>query len=268
MDKSKEFWEKKSSDYNTAFEELHEVAEYLETTETRHLFKVLSLSPEFDVLDLGCGVGRWAFEFAPKVKSVVAIDFSEGMIRRAREKAEKLQVENISFDVGDVSQFLTDKKFDLILISGVLVYFDDEQLKQVVQNVAGLLKPNGVVISRETIGIHEEVQLRNEFVEKIKGEYSAVYRLPNSYITLFEQGGLTLSYSNDFTPLNFPMIFFRKFTPAKFKQSLFVRKLLKLGLKLQLICDPILLKNPKLYQFIQNRFWKIKSMLFIYGKTK
>src|ERR1051325_2796348 len=45
------------------------------------------------IADVGCGTGRHAVGLARSGASVTALDFSEGMLSRAREKAQSLQIE-------------------------------------------------------------------------------------------------------------------------------------------------------------------------------
>ncbi|MDQ7053974.1 MAG: hypothetical protein Q9P14_14210 [candidate division KSB1 bacterium] len=67
-----------------------------------------------------------------------------------------------------------------------------------------MLKPGGVVVSRETVGIHRRIEVQSEFHEKVEDAYSAIYRLPEEYETHSRAAGLELWYHEDFTPLNFP----------------------------------------------------------------
>ncbi len=262
---TKHFWEKHAAKYQTAFEKLPELADYVHRAEKRHLFRVLK--PRGRVLDLGCGTGRWAFEFAPYCDYVLGVDFAEGMIRRAQEEAQRRQMHNVEFRVESVESFRSEETFDIIILSGVLVYFPDDALAGVLRNVAAMLNPGGVVVSRETVGIHRRIEVQNEFHEKVEDAYSAIYRLPEEYESHFREAGLELHYREDFTPLNFPMILYRRLVPARWKQALAVRKLLQLGLAVQYLFDPLLLRWKFLYRPIQNRFWQIKSMLFLYRKS-
>lgn len=265
MSESQKFWEKQSTNYKTAFEELDELANYLDKTEKRHLLKIVKTKPSFKVLDLGCGTGRWAFEFAKSCEKVVAVDFAKGMIDRAKEEAKKLGFTNIEFGVAGVEDFASNEKFDIIIISGVLVYFEDEKLIPILKNVKKYLAPNGVLVSRETVGIGKRLDFRDKFNPKIGQTYSALYRTPEEYKETFLQVGLKNIYAEDFTPTNFPMTIYRKLVPSSLKQNFILRKFLQFGLFLQYLFDPILLNQKWLYRPVMNRFWKIKSMLFIYG---
>ena len=264
-EKSRSFWEKHSAQYQTAFEKIPELARYLERSETRHVFRAIETRPEMAVLDLGCGTGRWAFEFATRCQRVVAVDFAAGMIERARAEAARRGLQNIEFHVAGVEDFRTDERFDIIIVSGVLVYFPDAALPEILANIRQHLKPGGKVISRETVAIHQRQELDSEYHEKIQDAYSAIYRLPAEYERLFRDAGLHLLYAEDFTPTNFPMILYRRLVPPKWRQNRLLRGLLNLGLQVQYVADPFLLRHKTLYRPIMNRFWKIKSMLFVYG---
>lgn len=72
------------------------------------------------ILDIGCGVGTDAIEFAKSGAEVVAIDFSQESIRLARTRlfTKDLRVE---FSVvGNAEDFLPEEKFDLIWAFGSL----------------------------------------------------------------------------------------------------------------------------------------------------
>ena len=259
------FWEKHAKEYRTAFEKLEELANYLERTERRHLFQVVQVSREMKVLDLGCGTGRWAFEFAKHCKRVVAVDFAVGMIDRALKEASERGIKNIDFKVASVEKFRSPEKFDIIILSGVLVYFNDTELATILENIRQHLISGGKVISRETVAIDRRQELQNEFHEKINDSYSAIYRLPQEYQKAFTHAGMKLLYGNDFTPINFPMILYRRLIPDRYHHNRVLRRLLSVTLCVQYVLDPFLLRHKWTYRPIQNHFWKIKSMLFVYG---
>ena len=261
------FWEKYVKDRPggfTAFETLEENADYLHRTESRHIFQVVDVSAESVVLDLGCGTGRWAFEFAKHCKRVVAVDYSPGMIEKAKEDAAELGVKNIDFDVATVQDFHSSELFDVIIVSGVLAYFEDDDMLPILENIRRHLKPNGRAISRETVAIKERYKHDDEFHGKVGDVYTAIYRLLEEYPPALEKVGLKLLYSDDFTPTNFPMIFYRRLVPKKHRQNRFARKLLKAALAVQYILDPFFLRHKWTYRPIM-RFWKVKSMLYVYG---
>lgn len=78
----------------------------------------LDLQKGETLLDIGTGLGRWAFFYAALCENVVGIDISEPLIRQARETASKRNVTNVRFfrgsfenlvESGDGSDILPDK---------------------------------------------------------------------------------------------------------------------------------------------------------------
>ena len=69
-----------------------------------------------DVLDIGCGLGRFSF-FASKVaKNVTAIDMTANAINCAKKLQLALNIKNIDFVLSTIEDFKSNKKFDFILL--------------------------------------------------------------------------------------------------------------------------------------------------------
>ncbi|MBL8550624.1 MAG: class I SAM-dependent methyltransferase [Hyphomonadaceae bacterium] len=70
------------------------------------------------VLDLGCGTGRHAIEFAARGLDVVGVDFSEPMLKRARERAaERKGAGKLQFLQGDARDFSGEAPFDAVMMN-------------------------------------------------------------------------------------------------------------------------------------------------------
>jgi SAM-dependent methyltransferase len=78
--------------------------------------KLLSLTNEGkNVLDAGCGDGKFAFQIAKYFLNITGIDTSGELLKIAREKQNILHVKNIIFKFQDASKTsFADKSFDLI----------------------------------------------------------------------------------------------------------------------------------------------------------
>jgi len=71
-----------------------------------------------DVLDIGTGNGRLAFDAARYARRVVGIDPSGDAVRVAREKAERLGLTNVTFRVGSAQELdVGRERFDLAIFS-------------------------------------------------------------------------------------------------------------------------------------------------------
>jgi SAM-dependent methyltransferase len=95
------------------------------------------ITPQYTVIDIGCGLGRWCEIAARHAKSVVGIDFSEELIAMARARNTAANVEYIK---GDVTRDLDGREFDLGLMTHVIEHIDDadtilRQLRQVAKRL-------------------------------------------------------------------------------------------------------------------------------------
>jgi len=98
-----------------------------------------------DVLDLGSGAGIDAFISRRQVGprgSVTGVDFTAEMISLARENAEKLGYENVSFIQGDIESLpLQDSTFDRVISNCVINLVPDK--KSVYSEIYRVLRPQG-----------------------------------------------------------------------------------------------------------------------------
>ena len=97
--------------------------------------------PGRTALDLACGEGRNTIWLARNGWDVTGIDFSAAGIEKAREIAGDTAVDWI---VADVTTFVPDRKFDLVLI--VYVHLDTAAMERLFANAASALAPGGTLI--------------------------------------------------------------------------------------------------------------------------
>jgi SAM-dependent methyltransferase len=97
------------------------------------------------VIDLGSGAGNDAFiarRIAGEKGKVIGIDFTEAMIARARENAEKLGYNNVEFRQGDIETMpVTSNKADVIVSNCVLNLVPNKH--KVFSEIYRVLKPGG-----------------------------------------------------------------------------------------------------------------------------
>jgi len=92
--------------------------------EEKHFSEILGEVRGLRVADIGCGTGRHAARLAASGARVVAIDFSSGMIGKAREK---FGASEVIFAVADISTTLPmrDRSFDRVICCLVLDHIHD-----------------------------------------------------------------------------------------------------------------------------------------------
>jgi arsenite methyltransferase len=97
------------------------------------------------VIDLGSGAGNDCFiarRFTGDAGKVIGIDFTEAMIKKARENAEKMGYNNVEFRQGDIDDMpVTSNKADVIVSNCVLNLVPDKP--KVISEIFRVLKPGG-----------------------------------------------------------------------------------------------------------------------------
>ena len=140
MAHSVKFWDKQSLRYD-------DISDKYDPSYKRIIEKSAPyLDSETMVLDFACGTGRISIEIASKVKNLIALDTSKGMLERAGEKAKQKNIQNISFlhsDIYDVS--LREEGFELVFALNILHLLKDKE--SVIRRIHHLLKPGGIFIS-------------------------------------------------------------------------------------------------------------------------
>jgi ubiquinone/menaquinone biosynthesis C-methylase UbiE len=78
------------------------------------------------VLDVGCGSGRYAVEFARRgAARVVGLDYAAGMLQLAHEYAREAGVaDRCDFVEGDFTSLAMNESFDVVIAVGVFDYQD------------------------------------------------------------------------------------------------------------------------------------------------
>jgi len=101
--------------------------------------------PGSEILDAGCGTGRYAIELARRGYVVHGIDLSPDLIEVATG-ANRDVPKGVSFEVGDITK-LPLSRYAAILCRGVLNdIVDDAGRDAVFGSFAGALQPNGTLI--------------------------------------------------------------------------------------------------------------------------
>jgi SAM-dependent methyltransferase len=93
--------------------------------EVRYLKTLEGCSPIAgrSVLDIGCGPGHYSVALAQQgAGEVLGIDFADGMLQVARERAAKKGITTCRFENRDFLNFDFDRKFDYTIVMGFMDY--------------------------------------------------------------------------------------------------------------------------------------------------
>ncbi len=142
---------------------------YIDLLQKLALSEVLDLKGDELVLDFGCGSGRLSYWIAPRVKQVVGLEVTQGMIDLAEENRTAGNVEFILYDGVHFPDL--PRNFDLILSVGVLQILRGEALWRAVSELTTYLKPRGRFCSIEQVSDNLEINRPN--LEEYLGAFRA-----------------------------------------------------------------------------------------------
>ena len=142
------------------------------------------------ILDIGCGIGRWAENLINQFDSYTGVDFSEGFINFASEKFANYS--NIKFynnSILNLDKEILDSKFNFIICTGVLMYVNDTNLSKFFKTLKQMTNTCNIqnIYIQESISIMENRLTLNQFESKdLKTNYNAIYRTKQEYEAYFK----------------------------------------------------------------------------------
>lgn len=158
--------------------------------ESEKVFAYLGSIAGKTILDLGAGVGQWAFRFVERgAAHVTAVEYSAQLADIGRLEAQRRGVSNLEFIVSPAETFTSDKAFDLVFISGLFVYMNDDQAEKLVSGLSRFCHANTSVLLRDGTGVRKRHDIDNRFSEHLRTDYSATYRTAREYEALFNSYG-------------------------------------------------------------------------------
>lgn len=138
------------------------------------------------ILDIGCGIGRWAENLINQFDSYTGVDFSEGFINFASEKFANYS--NIKFynnSILNLDKEILNSKFNFIICTGVLMYVNDSNIFDILKAFRRVT-PEYVYI-QESISLMDARLTLNKFESKdLQTNYNAIYRTRQEYEEYFK----------------------------------------------------------------------------------
>lgn len=134
---NKAFWNKWASRYGRTMSGSRNTYDFI----IREIKK--TLNRDMTVLELACGTGLVSERIAGSVKMLEATDFSEDIIRKAKEKAHSCR---LHFSVQDATNLpYAPETFDAIIISNALHVMPSPD--KALSEIARVLKSSGILIA-------------------------------------------------------------------------------------------------------------------------
>lgn len=136
-----------------------------------NLFRTLAkMTPASEVLEVGCGTGEFTLRIAPHVNHLYATDLSPDLMGRAREKAQAAGMENIRFEIQDVTAMkLPENRFDAVFGCSMLHHVD---APQALLEIFRVLKPGGWCSFSEPNMLNPQIALQKNigFIKRRVGD--------------------------------------------------------------------------------------------------
>ena len=172
---------------------------WVTTAESHEIPKLLQLSANSSVLEIGCGSGGYAVHLAKRIGCrVLGLDINADGVRNAKALAEKDKLgARVKFERCDVSQRLPveDNSFDAIYSNDVLCHIP--RRSQILNDLRRVLKRGGRLLFSDALVVgglvsHEEIATRSSI-----GMY--FFSPPGENERLIKQSGLKLIEARDTT---------------------------------------------------------------------
>ena len=103
-------------------------------------------------VDLGCGTGRLSFFLETFGFQTLGIDWSLEFLNHALITKNNIG-SNVDFKNSDVIEFMehSNQKYNLVIASGLLTSYNDEQVKRFFQLIQNITSPESIILIKEHI---------------------------------------------------------------------------------------------------------------------
>jgi phosphoethanolamine N-methyltransferase len=112
----------------------------------RDILSLVAITPNMDVLDVGCGLGGAAFLIAQTFGARVhGIDLSRNMLQLAQERCQAVQLTHaVTFEHGDILCYQPPRDFDLVHSRDVFLHIHDKA--GLFGAIRRCLRPSGLLL--------------------------------------------------------------------------------------------------------------------------
>lgn len=203
--KTKNFFQNRASKYKednpysvTMYQDNNaELVRMRNEKEMNKLIPRLQLTEESKVLDIACGIGRWADRMPEYIAEYFGVDFSDELVEIACKRNKK---SNVSFAQGaasDIEAVLKEQgkgPFNRALLIGILMYLNEADVKSMFEQLGRVCQEHALICVREPIGLGERLTLQNFYSDELKDDYNAIYRTRDEVVACMQEGLLAKGF--------------------------------------------------------------------------
>ena len=213
---TKEFWNKRAGKYTDENpyvsvklgDKNPERAQQWDVYEKSNILQLLNITHNDNVIDIGCGIGRLAEAIIPCCSYYLGVDYAENLIEIAKERISfpgksydfaTLAMQDI-YKGNSVLPHSTTKRYTVAVIAGVLVFMNDNTVKQALNNLLSVMADSCRIYIAGTAGVSQRLTLDNFYSDDLNAKYSIIHRTENEMMELCSvlyENGFQLSKRGD-----------------------------------------------------------------------
>jgi len=141
------------------------------------------------ILDIGCGIGRWAYNLKQIIEKYDGIDFSEEFVKAANNNF--IDFPEIMFYCMSALNIDTSKLldcYDLVIVTEVSMYINDDELEKLYYYINKFTRKNSLLYIQDTTSLLEtRLTLKDFYSQELKTKYNAIYRTKEEYEKFFNK---------------------------------------------------------------------------------
>lgn len=203
---TRSFFEKRAVKYNeknpyavTMYQDNNaELVKQRNEKEIQRLYPMLKVDGNARILDLACGIGRWADAVKEEITEYCGVDFSEDLIRIANERNKNPRVSFLTGSLTEIDRVLKENHkgcYNRVLIIGILMYINDEDLTETLRKVERHCEEHCIMCIREPVGLQGRLTLKDFYSEELQENYNAIYRSDRELKQVFRDSLLSAGFA-------------------------------------------------------------------------
>ncbi len=159
--------------------------------EKENILPKMQIDETCRVLDIGCGMGRWAEALIPKCGYYCGTDLSSEMVKFAEEhnRFPEKSYDFLNYGFEEFCALPETKvpgKFNRLWICGIMMYINDEALLKGMEQLLEKMDRHARIYFTETIALTERLTLNEFYSEALKADYNVIYRTEAEYNYIYK----------------------------------------------------------------------------------
>lgn len=159
--------------------------------EKENILPKMQIDETCRVLDIGCGMGRWAEALIPKCGYYCGTDLSPEMIKCASERNhfpdKQYDFLNYGFEeFCTLPETRVPGKFNRLWICGIMMYINDKALLKGMEQLQEKMDAHARIYFTETIALTERLTLNEFYSEALQADYDVIYRTEAEYNEIYK----------------------------------------------------------------------------------